>query len=527
MDDPNTAVSSIRNAADALLEPTLRSGGGDRPALITDQASISYRELDRQAQRYARLLQNLDITPQQRVLLLLKDTPEFVYCYLGAMKVTAVPVALSLRLSAEDLRHVMVDSEAGLLICDPDHLQLAEEAAAPLETAPRILSVGARDAARTTLTELLDGVEPEFDSLPLPAGGGVCWLYTSGTTGRPKAVVHTLRSVVAADHHLGELLDISPDDRLYSSSKLFFAFALGHCLFTALRRGAAVVLHPDWPTPEAVLDSIDRHRPTIVFSVPAMYRNLIKHGVDACGALAEVRHFVAAGEKLPALLSHRWHDLTGSPILEGIGSTETLYLFLANLPGRCRPGLTGVPTPGTEAHLLDIYGDPVTEVGQPGILWVRMASLADRYWAQPEKSAQTFVDGWYRTGDTFSIDADGWYRHLGRADDMLKISGQWVSPAEIEEIVLRHPAIGDAAVVGAADTDGLVRLVLFVITRIPNQALDPLQDELLERLRGRLSIYKCPRRIAILDEMPATATGKIMRVHLRQMASELLANETA
>jgi len=524
MDRPDTIPAPICNAADALLEPILQDGRGDRPALITDQATISYRELDEQARHHARALHGLGISPRQRVLLLLKDSPEFIYCYLGAMKAAAVPVALSLRLCVEDLRHVMADSEATLLICDADYLQLAEEAAAPIDPAPRILPLDAAGEAQPTLAALLEEAEPRFDSLPLDEDAAACWLYTSGTTGQPKAVVHTLRSVLAADRHLGELLNVGSDDRLFSSSKLFFAFALGHCLFTALRSGAAIILNPDWPTPESVLDSIARHRPTIVFSVPAMYRNLMQHGLGDCHALTEVRHFVAAGEKLPAMLANRWHDLTGCPILEGIGSTETLYLFLANLPGRCRPGMTGIPTPGAEVRLVDPYGDPVEEAGQPGTLWVKTDSIADSYWKQPEKSAQTFVDGWYHTGDTFTLDSEGWYQHLGRADDMLKVSGQWVSPSEIEEIVLRHPAVSDAAVVGAADSDGLIRLVLFIITRSPDQELDPLQDELIERLRARLSIYKCPRRIAVLDEMPATTTGKIMRVRLRQMAGEMLVN---
>ena len=514
----NALPTGAWNAAASLLGPGLARNGGNDPALLSAAGELTFAGLDAASDRAGLALRDLGVNRGDRVLLLVRDGPDFFAAYLGAMKLGAVPVALNLRLTPDNLRFTLRDSGARLLLLDPEFLPLY----APLRDDPAgglTVCVTGADADGLTgfapLAARADGVlAPE----PLAVDDPACWLYSSGTTGDPKAVVHTQRSITAAERHLGEVLAIGPGDRLFCTSKLFFAFALGHAFFTALRRGAAAVLLADWPSPEAVAATVERFRPTRLFSVPAFYRAMLQSGLAAGPAFREVRHFVAAGEKLPGLLSQRWEDLTGQPILEGIGATETLYLFLANRPERHRPGWTGQPTPGAEVRLCDEEGTPVDAPGTPGELWVRMDSLASGYHGLAEKSAATFVDGWYRTGDTFERDADGWFRHLGRADDMLKVSGQWVSPAEIEEVVLRQPGIAEAVVVGVPDADGLERLALFLVLQQGTTADARLEETLLERLRARLSIYKCPRRIFYLDAMPATATGKVRRVELRALA---------
>jgi benzoate-CoA ligase len=511
--------ASACNAAEALLGAALARNGGRDPALVDDAGTLSYADLDHASSRHGNALRDLGVTPGERVLLLLKDSPTLFMTYLGAMKLGAVPVALNLRLTSDNLLYTLHDSAARVLVLDPEFVPLLEPLAGRLDPGLAILLGGADAGNLPGLAPLAATADDMLEPAPLAADDAACWLYSSGTTGDPKAVVHLQRSIPAAERHLGELLDIGPGDRLFCTSKLFFAFALGHAFFTALRRGATSVLLPGWPSPEAVAEAVTRHRPTVFFSVPAFYRALLQSGLADAPAFREIRHFVAAGEKLPALLSQRWRDLTGKPILEGIGSTETLYLYLANRPDRHRAGRTGLPTPGAEVRLVDEAGTTVTAPGTPGELWVRMPSIAARYQGLPDKSAAAFVDGWYRSGDTFAVDDDGWYEHLGRADDMLKISGQWVSPSEIEEAVLLQPGIAEAAVVGAPDGDGLVRLALFLVLQDDDADQETLERDLLDALRARLSIYKCPRRVFYLDAMPATATGKVRRVELRAMAA--------
>ena len=262
-----------------------------------------------------------------------------------------------------------------------------------------------------------------------------------------------------------------------------------------------------------------------MFSVPTLYRALLKEGLVGSEGFAGVRHFVSAGEHLPKTLSDRWMTATANPVLQGIGATETLIMVIGNQPDDNRPGATGKPFPETDVKLITEQGALIEEAGIPGVLWVRSDSIASEYWNQKDKSRDSFVDGWYVTGDVFFRDDDGFYHYQGRDDDMLKISGQWVSPVEIEEYVLKNPAVGDAAVIGVEDTSGLVRLALCLVSTGRNVDHDALQEELMETLSANLSIYKCPRRFIFLDEMPQTATGKTQRFKLRQLAADYL--ETA
>jgi benzoate-CoA ligase len=330
--------------------------------------------------------------------------------------------------------------------------------------------------------------------------------------------VHGQRTVFTAPEVMGKVLGVGPGDRVFASSKLFFAFSLGHVLFATLHLGATAVLYAGWPDVEAVAEVIAQHRPTIVLSVPTFYRNMLRERVAEQPAFKEVRYFLSAGEKLPRALFDRWHAATGRPILEGIGATETCFLFLANRPDRMNPGTCGVPTPGTEVKLIGEDGARVTEPLQPGVLWVKMAAVASGYWNLDERTRAAFQDGWYCTGDMFTFDAEGWYEYQGRADDMLKISGQWVSPAEIEEFVLKHPMVSEAAVVGVPNEDGLVRLALFLVAPKVGPDRITFERELQEQLVASLSIYKCPRRMFYVDQMPLTATGKLQRHALRQIA---------
>jgi benzoate-CoA ligase len=368
----------------------------------------------------------------------------------------------------------------------------------------------------------MDGRPDSLEPAALAPEDMALWMYTSGTTGRPKGVVHRQRALPGAPRFLGGVLGVGAGDRLFATSKLFFAFSLGHCLLASLQLGAATVLLEGWPSAEAVADVVARHRPTVLFSVPTLYRNLLRDGQAAREPFREVRHYVAAGERLPESVFADWRAATGRPILEGVGATETLMMFLANRPDRCRPGASGLPAPGTEVRLVDDAGQTIADADQAGVAWVRSDGVAAGYWNQPEAMAAAFRDGWYRTGDMFTRDADGWLHHQGRGDDMLKISGQWVSPAEIEERVLRNPQVAEAAVVGVADRDGLTRLALCLVPADSATDRCALEAEITATLTAGLSVYKCPRRFLYVDELPRTATGKVQRFVLREMAANRL-----
>ena len=523
------------NAAEELLGPPLERGLAERPAILFGDQSVSYADLDQRANRFGHVCLASGVEPQDRVLLLIDDRPEFFYAYLGAMKTGAVPVALNLRASAEELLFAVNDSRCRLLVLDARFLPLYGDIADRVAEPPPIVVADRKVEGRAIMAELMHEQAKTLAPAAMAPDDMALWMYTSGTTGKPKAAVHTQRAIPAAERFLGEVLGVGPGDRLLCSSKLFFAYSLGHCLLGSLRLGAATVLCEGWPSEESVAAAVERHRPTLVLSVPTLYRNLLRGGRAESPAFRSVRHYVAAGERLPEALFRRWLDATGRPIIEGVGATETLFLFVANRPDDLRPGASGIPTLGTEVRLLDERGRPVTEPGARGILWVRADCLADRYWNQEEKTRAAFRDGWYCTGDVFTRDADGWFRHRGRSDDMLKISGQWVSPAEIEERVMRNPQVAEAVVVGVPDADGLVRLALFLVVADESVADESVADrsadhealerDLIETLTAELAVYKCPRQFFYVDEMPRTATGKVQRFALRGMAADRMDRE--
>lgn len=506
------------NMADAILGPPLARGQGSDVAVVCGDEQITFAELEARACRAANAFRSLGVEAGETVLLVLVDSPTFFYVYLGLMKIGAVPCALNLRLSVGDLTFTVVDSKTKLLVTDVDFLAQCEAAILSLDKPPLILLSDAERDTYPSLPRLMEMAAPTFESVKRPADAPGFWMYSSGTTGKPKGVVHAQRTVLAAPEVLGKVMGVGPGDRVFASSKLFFAFSLGHVLFAALQLGATAVLFAGWPDTEAVGRVVERHRPTIVLSVPTFYRNMLRDGTSRLPAFKSVRYFMSAGEKLPKALFDRWMADTGRPVLEGIGATETCYLFLSNRPDKVNPGTCGVPTPGTEVKLIDEDGRRVSEPGKPGVLWVKLVSVASGYWNLPERSRAVFQDGWYCTGDMFTVDADGWYEYQGRGDDMLKISGQWVSPSEIEEFVLKHPKVREAAVVGVPNADGLVRLALFLVAPDVAENREAFEQELQEQLIASLSIYKCPRRMYYVDAMPLTATGKLQRHALRQIA---------
>jgi benzoate-CoA ligase len=521
---PDRAPSAPLNAADDILGPPLASGCADRAALSWgNQASISFKELDALVNRYGNALRRHGLMVGQRVFFLLDDSPELVAAYLGTMRVGGVAVALNIRLAAKDLLFVLEDASPSVLFVHVDLLSLYREIAAQLVAPPRVVVLGPAVAAADGLETFLAEAEDVLASVPRAPVDPAYWVYSSGTTGRPKAAVHCHGDMRVADLHLRINLGVQPGDRVFTTSKMFFAFALGHSLFGALRCGATVIMHTGWPDAEAIGGVIRRLRPTVVLSVPTMYRNLLREGVAADPAFRGVRHYVSAGEKLPESLFESWVEATGLPILEGYGTSETVFLAIANTPRSYRVGSSGRPLPWAETRLFDENSDAIVAPNTPGRLAIRMGSVFTGYWHQPELSREFLRDGWYFPGDMFSFDASGWWYHHGRADDMLKISGQWVSPTEIEECALKLDELIEVAVVGHANADGLIRLAMFAVPRSPVQDEEALARKVGETLRARLSIYKCPRTIRFVPELPRTPTGKVQKFKLRGLLEAVAA----
>ncbi|MEZ5786866.1 MAG: benzoate-CoA ligase family protein [Xanthobacteraceae bacterium] len=500
------------NASDEILGPALKNGRGNDIAILFGDQAISYKQLDAEVSRFSNALRPF-LEKGDRALLLLKDSPDFVAAFLGIMRIGAVAVPISTRLTAEDLAFVITDSGAKSLIIDDDFLPQYQRAIEINGRRPALVAVrgGETEGARR-LGDVLAGASSEHPPVTTVAGDPAYWLYSSGTTGRPKGAIHVHGNISTGDSFLEEF-GYGPGERVFSSSKLFFAYALGHVLIGGLHSGATIVLFDGWPDGEAIVRMVECYRPTIMASVPAFYRSLLRDGLAGHPCFKTVRQYLSAGEALPESLYARWLEATGVPIVEGIGASETIWLMIGGTPTSHMPGATGKPYSYCEVRLLDLDDQPVTAPDEPGILWVRMNSLCRGYWQQPQKTAAAFRDGWYRTGDTFVIDREGWWHHQGRADDLLKISGQWVSPTEIEECAVTVPGVSEAIVVGAQDEDGLVRLTLFLVA--PAEDPDALYEKVRDKLLASLSKYKCPRRIVFMEAIPRTATGKVRRFQLR------------
>jgi benzoate-CoA ligase family protein len=506
----------VANAVTAFLDDTIGGGAGDRPAIVTSAGATTYRELLALTARAGAALRGLGVEPEQRVALLLPDGVEWVATFLGTLRVGAVAVPLNTRLRPADWAAMLRDSRARVLIADAALLAGLRPALTEL---PRLRAVVATGGDASGLPALLAAAEPEC--LPEPVSGDdmAFWLYTSGTTGGPKAAIHLHRDLLACRHYGIDVLRASEQDRMVATSKLFFAYALGNALLIPLYLGACAYLDPAWPEPPGVLHVLRTFAPTVFFSVPTFYGRLLRANLPA-DAFRSVRACVSAGERLPAELYHAWRERFGVEILDGLGATETIFMVLANRPGASRPGSAGTPVPGSEVRLLDAEGRPVAD-GEPGVLHVRTPSASPGYWNRLDLSRRAFVGEWFRTGDVMTRDADGFYHHAGRDDELFKVAGQWVAPGEVEAVLLAHPGVAEAGVVGAAAERGLLKPVAFVVARGEGEP-EALAEALAAHVDERLPSHQRPRRIRVVPELPRTVTGKLQRYVLREWAERTL-----
>ena len=510
------------NACEYLLDQRLAAGDAERIALTGWAGDLTYAQLYDRVCRTAAGLRATGLQPEQRVLLLMADSPEFVIVYLAAMRIGAIPVPVSTMLRADGVAELLRDSRARLLAVTPEFAGPAAEAArlAP-ELTGMVAAAPVPDAPLPVhlLAELAAGPRDEavYDTSP---DSPAFWLYTSGTTGLPKAAMHRHGSIpVVCETYAARVLGVRPDDRCLSAAKAFFAYGLGNSILFPLSAGAAAVLEPAPVRPPALAALARKFGATLFFAGPTFFANMLNAEL-AADSLAGVRLAASAGEALPAALQQRWTAHFGIDILDGLGMTEMLHIFVSNVPGRIRPGTTGVAVPGYELRIVAEDGTDVPP-GTAGTLLVRGDSAATGYWSRYAASRQVFQGEWLRTGDTYARDAEGYYSCLGRTGDMLKTSGMWVSPAEVEQRLLAHDAVAQAVVVAGRDADGLEKPVAYVILR-PGRAAS--EDELIAFSRAGLPSFKRPRRVVFVDAYPTTATGKIRRVELRAMATAVLAS---
>ena len=503
-------MTQLFNASTYLLDRHIAAGDGGRLALTGGSGELSYAELHHRVRRTAAGLRRIGVQPEQRLLMFMADTPEFVVVFLAALRIGAVPVPVSTMQRADGLAELLRDSRARFLAVSAGFADLAAATAA---NAPELTGL----LGPTELADLARD-EPDDEVYSTVADSPAFWLYTSGTTGKPKGAMHRHGSVKVVYETYGvQVLDIRPDDRCLSAAKAFFAYGLGNSVLFPLAAGAAAILEPDPAKPDTLAERCQKYGATLFFAGPTFFANMLRAQLSA-DALPGVRLAVSAGEALPTELHQRWSRHFGIDIIDGIGMTEMLHIFLSNRPGEVRPGTTGVAVPGYDLRILDDRGQEA-EPGTPGTLCVRGDSTATGYWSRYAASRHVFQGEWLRTGDTYVRDGDGYYRCLGRTDDVLKVSGMWVAPSEVENRLLAHAAVANAVIVGAPDADGLDRPVAFVVLMAGRQASE---DELVEFCREAIESYKRPRKVVFVDAFPTTATGKIRRVELRATARQLL-----
>jgi benzoate-CoA ligase family protein len=527
------------NAATYFIDRHLDEGRQEKVAIEAGEARVTYRQLAEKVNCFGNGLRQLGVRIEERVLLLLLDGPEFAFSFFGAIKIGAVPVPVNTLLKPADYHYILNNSRARVAVVSESlYPQIQASRSEHLRYLQHVIVAGGRPTTGTLpFADLVAQNSSQLEAEATSKDDAAFWLYSSGSTGPPKACVHLQHDmVVCAERYAKGILGMTESDRCFSVAKLFFAYGLGNALYFSLAVGATSILWPGPPKPQHVFEIIERHRPTLFFSVPSNYAALLTYvpGKDRVGTaapgslgaqsvpefdLSSLRSAISAGEALPAVIFHRFKQRFNVEILDAIGSTEVLHMFIANRPGAVRPGSSGQITPGYEARIVNESDQP-TNPGEIGNLLVKSDSTCSHYWNQHEKSKNTIEGHWIRTGDKYYQDNDGYFWYAGRSDDMLKCSGAWISPIEIESILIEHPAVQEAAVVGREDNDQLLKPAAYVILRNGTSSTPDLARELQEFVINRLPIFKRPRWVEFVDDLPKTATGKLQRYKLREKTAK-------
>jgi benzoate-CoA ligase len=508
------------NAAEYFIDRHIVEGREGNIAIEYAGGTVTYGELYKKVNQFGNGLKKIGIQKSDRVVLLLLDSPEFAVSFFGAIKVGAVPIPVNTLLMPSDYEYILNDSRARVIVVNNTLLSKIESIQKEhLHYLEHIFVTGTESVNVQSFGVFLADQSDFLTPAPTGKDDMAFWLYSSGSTGAPKACVHLQHDmVICSEYYARGIMHMTEHDRCFSVSKLFFAYGLGNALYYPFAVGGTTILLAGSPKPEIVFDIIQKYRPTLFFSVPSNYAALLDYADQKAGAaldISSIHYGVSAGETLPVALFNRFKARFNIDILDGIGCTEALQAFISNRPGDIRPGSSGKIIPGYEVKILDDDGAPA-KTGEPGNLFVKSAATCAYYWNQPEKTKESIQGEWLRTGDKYYEDGDGYFWYVGRADDMMKCSGVWVSPIEIEAVLVQHPAVFEAAVVGELDKNELMKPVAYITLRSGYKEGQELRKELEQFVTERLPVYKRPRRIEFMTELPRTATGKIQRFKLRQ-----------
>jgi benzoate-CoA ligase family protein len=508
------------NLVDHFVDRHIQEGRGDKTAIISGDQRVTYAEIGEQINRVGNGLRKLGLQEEQRVLLVLPDTLEFAVAYFGAMKIGAVAVPTSTAARASDYAYFLQESRARIAVV---HSTLLGELAPALlgqHYCKNVIVCGEPVAGYICWRQFLQDASPKLGPASTSKDDAAFWLWTSGSTGRPKAAVHLHHDWVYCCEYYGRgVVNIEADDVTFSTSKLFHAYGLGNGLMFPFHVGATTILYPGKPQARSILQIAEANRPTLFFSVPTLYAAMLQEGEHTAYDLRRIRLAISAAEPLPADIFRRWKDRFGVEILDGIGSTEVLHIYLSARAGQVRPGSTGQPVPGYELALVDHAGYPVPP-GAIGDLMVAGPSTAPCYWNRRALSQDRMRGRWFFTGDKYRVDEDGYYWYAGRSDDMFRVSGQWVSPIEVECTLIEHPCVLEAAVIAYEESTGLHTPKAFVVLREGYSGSRELASELQEFVKQRIASHQYPRRIEFVIELPKTAAGKVLRYKLRERSGD-------
>jgi benzoate-CoA ligase len=503
------------NAAVDLIERNLVPERAGKLAYIDDAGQYRFAELAERVNRFGSGLQQLGLEMESRILIAMVDGIDWPVAFLGAIKAGIIPIAVNTLLTTKDYEYMLSDSRAKALLVSEQLLPQFAPLLGKLPFLKHVIVSGKEAHGHLPFQGILSRGKPQLKAAPTTRDDACFWLYSSGSTGMPKGTVHAHSSMaITAELYAKGVLGMNESDTVFSAAKLFFAYGLGNSMSFTLYTGATCVLMAERPTPASVFKRMVETKPTIFFGVPTLYAAMLVSPDFPKREAIALKTCISAGEALPPQIAKTFKERTGIDILDGIGSTEMLHIFLSNRPGDFRYGTTGKPVPGYELRLVDEQGGPVKQ-GDLGELQISGPTYASYYWNNREKTRNTFAGGWTRSGDKYSMDADGFYAYGGRSDDMLKVSGIWVSPAEVEAALVSHDAVLEAAVVGHEDEQKLVKPKAYVVLKQGISADEKLKSALQQHVKDKLAPYKYPRWIEFLGELPKTATGKIQRFKLR------------
>jgi len=505
------------NFAADILQRNLAAGRAGKAAFIDPAGVWTYGQLAERSDRFANALRRLGVRPEERMLMCMLDTAEWPIAFLGALKAGVVAIPVNTLMCQDDYRFMLADSRARVLVVSQALWPRFEGLVSQMPDLEHVIVVGGDGQGTARFEELMDRSPPGFSVAPTTCDDIAFWLYTSGSTGKPKGAVHCHADLKLTDDlYGGPYLGLTEEDVCYSVAKLFFAYGLGNALTFPMSAGATTVLLPDRPTPDAVAMLLRRHKVSVFYAVPTFYAAFLTSPEMPARGEVPLRRCVSAGEALPPEVGRRWSERTGCDILDGLGSTEMLHIFLSNHPSDVKYGTSGKPVPGYRIKLVDDDGAPAKR-GEMGELLVCGPTSAAMYWNNRDQSRATFLGEWTRSGDKYIEDEDGYFVYCGRRDDMLKVSGLYVSPFEVEAALLTHADVLEAAVVAWPDGEGLIKPKAFVVLSSRARAIeaDAMARTLQDHVKQALAPYKYPRWIEFREELPKTATGKIQRFKLR------------